>query len=83
MIHLLMFNSDHCPLWIWSRDLSNSQRNPKSFKFIAVWLSHDSFEGLVRDNWKGELHWEDYVREFTSAASLWNKHTFGHIQNRK
>lgn len=77
-----MFSSDHSPLWIRAGE-THAQRNPKPFKFIAAWLTHDGFEELVQSHWNHGLAWEDNVKKFSIAATAWNKNTFGHIQKKK
>ena len=83
VVHLPMLNSDHSPLWVRTGTLLNSPRRPKPFKFMAAWLSHDSFGDLVKDSWSSNNAWGVNVEAFTHAASHWNKTVFGHIQKRK
>ena len=50
LIHLSMFNYDHCPLWIHSGDNLVPLNRPKPFRFLVAWLGHESFTELVHNS---------------------------------
>lgn len=51
--HLSKTGSDHCPLLI-SCD-PNAASIKKSFRFLKFWLKHETFQDVVRENWKADF----------------------------
>ena len=83
VMHEPFFNSDHSPLWIRLYNSQGSRPSPKPFKFIAAWLSYDSFDEVVKSSWQIGSSWKDNVSNFTEYATRWNKEVFGNIHKRK
>lgn len=55
----------------------------KPFRYLASWLTHDSFADLVKDNWKDINDWNGNIDTFTRVVKEWNKNVFGNISLRK
>lgn len=52
VFHLPNFKSDHVPLWLRFNQLRSSKNGSRPFRFLASWLTRESFEELVNENWK-------------------------------
>ncbi|KAI9100938.1 hypothetical protein K1719_024062 [Acacia pycnantha] len=79
---ILRVCSDHHPLLInlCEEARGNSVRH---FKFEAMWLMHDQFETLMKNNWKGEEDVHVKLSLFQQDLIRWNKEVFGRIEARK
>lgn len=81
--HLGKSTSDHSPLLIKCKATSfNAQ---KTFKFQHMWLSHESFIPLVKDDWSSSFHGGGMralfikLKKLKSAIRTWNSEVFGNI----
>ena len=69
-MHLLMYNSNHSPIWIRSGTSLIQHSNQKPFQFLSAWLGHEGFVDLVHSNWSGAHAWQENVFTFTATARL-------------
>lgn len=49
------------------------------FRFLASWFTHESFDELVKKNWKYSRDLNSHLTTFTGAVKEWNKNLFGNI----
>ncbi|XP_028790095.1 uncharacterized protein LOC114746079 [Neltuma alba] len=81
--HLPKLQSDHRPLKLHLQSPQFQTRPTASFKFLAAWLTHTEFKGLVEDTWKDENSLSNNIQAFRHSAASWNRDTFGEIGIRK
>ncbi|KAI9082919.1 hypothetical protein K1719_035062 [Acacia pycnantha] len=74
--------SDHHPLLI-KLEADNQMHRKRSFRYEAMWQTHENFEEVMRQGWRGNE--EAHVKLATLQHDLtkWNKEVFGHIAGRK
>ncbi|CAI9094305.1 OLC1v1030022C1 [Oldenlandia corymbosa var. corymbosa] len=61
--------SDHFPLLLRCRRNNGVQQRTKPFRFLASWLLHEGFHGLVENAWEASNGYEDAAR----TENLWMK----------
>ena len=76
VLHLLKFHSDHCPILVTINAV-----NP--FRFLAAWLTDQSFQSLVAKEWYSSKGYIQATRDFVDKVSEWNKENFGNFLKRK
>ncbi|KAK4282132.1 hypothetical protein QN277_013544 [Acacia crassicarpa] len=74
--------SDHNPLMLQFQDELRVNL-PRPFKFEAMWLSHESFDSFLLDNWSTQAKLNVALSDFQLALINWNKDCFGLIEARK
>ncbi|KAL1316390.1 hypothetical protein AAHE18_15G062500 [Arachis hypogaea] len=82
--HLPMIKSDHAPplcLQLSQNSMGNGRK--RSFCFLAAWLHHPEFDGMVKNCWKFESSWSNSVHNFQRALKDWNNSVLGNIFKRK
>lgn len=77
------YMSDHVPLWMKFNQLRGVSHSSRPFRFLASWLTHESFNELVKGNWKYSNDWNSNLHSFTGVLKDWNKNIFGNITLRK
>lgn len=48
IFHLPNFKSNHVPLWLRFKKLRGNKNGNRLFKFLASWLTYESFENVVK-----------------------------------
>ncbi|XP_025617033.1 uncharacterized protein [Arachis hypogaea] len=81
--HLPMLKSDHAPLCLQLSQNSMGNRRKRPFHFLASWLHHPEFDGMVRNCWKFESSWSNSIHNFQRALKDWNNSVFGNISKGK
>lgn len=74
-------SSDHHPILVRCGPLPS--RGPRPFRFEAAWLTHEGYEGLVRDGWGGDGDVPSKLEAVKDRSLAFNKETFGNIFIRK
>lgn len=81
--HIPNFKSDHIPLWLKFKEASGYSRGKRPFRFLASWMTHDDFPGLVARNWNYQEEWNSNISSLTRVLKDWNKNVFGNIKYKK
>ncbi|KAI9071661.1 hypothetical protein K1719_046380 [Acacia pycnantha] len=75
--------SDHRPISI-SLGFKNRSSPPNShFRFLAPWISHPDFQGIVHRIWSSGTDLLACIESFKTEIQKWNSETFGGIGHRK
>ncbi|KAI9080194.1 hypothetical protein K1719_037872 [Acacia pycnantha] len=75
--------SDHRPISI-SLGFKNRSSPPNShFRFLALWISHPDFQGIVHRIWNSGTDLLPCIESFKTEIQKWNSETFGGIGQRK
>ncbi|VFR01060.1 unnamed protein product, partial [Cuscuta campestris] len=78
--------SDHCPVLLKLMNILNQRTRP--FKFYNMWLKHENFDMVIRENWN---QWVNGTRQYRLCVKLkklkqplrlLNKQHFAHISQR-
>ncbi|KAF7839049.1 RNA-directed DNA polymerase [Senna tora] len=70
VVHLPCFKSDHNPLWIrFDPSTASTYRHDMSFRFLAAWVTHESFSNVVREAWKQGTSWHVGVKTIKHATA--------------
>lgn len=75
--------SDHNPLSISLQSNFSNKKDPKPFRFEAMWLSHDSFKSFLQDQWNNLDKLESNLYSFGQSLQHWNKEVFGMVERKK
>lgn len=81
--HLNRATSDHNPILF--SVVSNSLPVPKQFRFQHMWITHDNFQEVVRQNWSlhaaggGMRSLAFKINRLKQALRSWNSRVFGNI----
>ncbi|KAL0922929.1 hypothetical protein M5K25_006959 [Dendrobium thyrsiflorum] len=85
--HLSKTLSDHSPLLICLK--AKQFGNSHCFRFQNMWLLDDSFNNMVRENWKAPLHPDDSIggmkrlwfklKRLKQKLNWWNKSVFKNV----
>ncbi|TYG71847.1 hypothetical protein ES288_D05G432000v1 [Gossypium darwinii] len=71
---------DHRPILVSLNPLQNRGNRP--FRYLANWLLHAEFNGLVSNSWKYDMDVISNLELFKKKKKRvqeWNKHVFGNI----
>lgn len=86
--HLDAFHSDHKLILLCSdSELKRFYRKGRPFRFKAMWLKDNSYEGVVKDQWGDDLvvgsTWSFMKKIYACQDNLreWNRKSFGHVRN--
>ncbi|XP_061350094.1 uncharacterized protein LOC133295304 [Gastrolobium bilobum] len=71
--HLPFYNSDHRPILLWDGQPNFSNGGARPFRFLAAWLTHNSFSDLVKRCWAGGHNWKASSENFREKATSWHK----------
>lgn len=71
------------PLWLCFKQNFGTNRGQHPFRFLAAWLTHSDFGGLVKDKWDRKGSWGANITSLIEAIKIWNKNVFGNITYRK
>ncbi|XP_061365237.1 uncharacterized protein LOC133308608 [Gastrolobium bilobum] len=74
--HLPCYCSDHRPLLLWEGPSPHHPGGSRPFRFLAAWLTHEDFPGLVQECWNGSTGWGTASETFRSNASHWHRECF-------
>ncbi|KAI9123451.1 hypothetical protein K1719_004751 [Acacia pycnantha] len=74
--------SDHHPILV-NLNAEWQGYRAKSFKYEAMWHSHEKFEAIMRDSWRGDEEAHVKLTNLSHSLSRWNKEVFGKIEERK
>lgn len=55
----------------------------RPFRFEAAWLKHNHFKEFIAAKWPDSAPVWTRLDQLTPALVEWNKHTFGHLRNKK
>ncbi|XP_019172110.1 PREDICTED: uncharacterized protein LOC109167542 [Ipomoea nil] len=80
--HLPMINSDHSPILVNSKSVSQAP-STKSFRFNLAWSTHPSFIDCVKQAWSKWGNLESNKTAMAKSLAAWNKGTFGNIFHKK
>ncbi|KAI9123912.1 hypothetical protein K1719_005212 [Acacia pycnantha] len=83
LTHLPKVLSDHRPILIRLGLNPQAHSTDPPFKFLAAWLTHSDFQGIVHRIWSSGYDLPTCIDQFTEEMKIWNKDSFGHIGNRK
>ncbi|KAI9128619.1 hypothetical protein K1719_000102 [Acacia pycnantha] len=81
--HLPKILSDHWPISIGLGLSHRVTPSPTQFKFLAPWVSHPDFQGIVRRIWDSGNDILSCIDAFKSEIQCWNSSSFGGIGFRK
>lgn len=81
--HLPTNQSDHCPILVSTTGANVWSREPKPFRFLSSWMTHERFGQLLKDNWDNTKPFIHLLKEFTDNLQNWNKEVFGNIFRKK
>ncbi|XP_061343725.1 uncharacterized protein LOC133289741 [Gastrolobium bilobum] len=73
--HLPFYNSDHRPILVCNGHAKNGA-HPRSFKFLAAWLTDKSFNSLVKNSWENNVGWLMARHKFEEEAKRWHLDVF-------
>ena len=79
MKHLLQHLSDHTPILISLFRGLGVVRGDRPFRFQAAWLSHEGFEGVLKEAWKSDTPLYPLLGQVPSMLSSWNREVFGNL----
>ena len=80
--HLERGHSDHCPVKMhWDRAQGIRQGWP--FRFKPIWLSHPSFQSIMRDAQANPSSLLHAVSKFIDKDKVWNRNVFGNLFHQK
>ncbi|KAI9123882.1 hypothetical protein K1719_005182 [Acacia pycnantha] len=74
--------SDHRPIAICAEP-PNRPGSPPPFRFLAPWITHPEFQGIVQRNWNSGNDILTCIDDFKIEIQNWNSSTFGGIGQRK
>lgn len=84
VLHLPNFKSDHNPLLVQLEKSNRINQQRRPFRFEAAWITHQSFNKLIQDNWRNEnSNWSIQMKELQGSLKEWNKATFGNVFEKK
>lgn len=82
MHHLPKTKSNHCPIPVkMDRGEYGTQNHP--FRFQLAWFTHDSFDEIMDQHWRGSGPMDDLIAKFTRELGVWNREISGNIFIRK
>ncbi|KAI9086687.1 hypothetical protein K1719_031281 [Acacia pycnantha] len=81
--HLAKVLSDHRPFLIHLGFRQSPSPSPKTFRFLASWISHPGFSQLIERTWNDECGLLNCIANSTVEIQKWNDATFGAIGKRK
>ncbi|XP_061339719.1 uncharacterized protein LOC133286328 [Gastrolobium bilobum] len=70
--------SDHNPLLITMKKQQQDWSN-RPFHFLATWMNHPGFEGLIEERWNSRVAICDMLANLIPHLQKWNKDVFGDI----
>ncbi|XP_075670276.1 uncharacterized protein LOC142640060 [Castanea sativa] len=74
--------SNHYPVML-STDSRHGLNLPQPFRFQPIWLSHQTFPGVVNEAWANSIPLARAVEEFPIKARAWNINIFRNLFHRK
>ncbi|XP_070025703.1 uncharacterized protein [Nicotiana sylvestris] len=84
--HLSKIGSDHSPMQLTCNPSTGPVK--KAFRLLNLWIKHDSFLEVVKENWQADFHASPYIlfnhkmKKLKKALTVWSKDTFGDIFQR-
>ncbi|KAI9097488.1 hypothetical protein K1719_025259 [Acacia pycnantha] len=81
--HLPKVLSDHRPISISLGPISQASPHPPRFKFLASWISHPDFQGIVQRIWHSGVDLLSCINTFKVEIQRWNSDVFSGIVKRK
>ncbi|CAL1404640.1 unnamed protein product [Linum trigynum] len=81
--HLPRIRSDHRPILIRSSIVNRTPNKERPFRFLAAWLSHETFQSTIEAAWKHGGDFNLSLLDLQVALQTWNKDVFGNIFKRK
>ncbi|KAI9081966.1 hypothetical protein K1719_036228 [Acacia pycnantha] len=81
--HLPKILSDHRPIAISINPTQQVRPSPKHFRFLAPWISHPDFQGIVQRIWDSGADLFSCLETFKEEIQQWNASSFGEIGRRK
>ncbi|XP_061357605.1 uncharacterized protein LOC133301903 [Gastrolobium bilobum] len=81
--HLLFYGSDHRTILLRDESLVVPPVGPKPFRFLAAWLTNESFREVVEDCWKNNMEWIPVIDKFHQEATLWHQSSLKEAQKKK
>ncbi|XP_061369209.1 uncharacterized protein LOC133312082 [Gastrolobium bilobum] len=83
VLNLPFYNSDHRLILVMDEGARNRSNGDMSFKFLAAWLTDDSFGNVVKNCWSDDNVWFSRSDKFKAEASHWLETTFSMLQKQK
>lgn len=83
MKHLPAMCSDHRQILLDLGINCNVQCGARPFKFLAAWLTDDSFKDVVKKSWNQNPGWCYVADQFAKDVEVWNRDVFGNIFKKK
>lgn len=65
IFHLPYFKSDHVSLWLCFKQQVGRNIGQRPFRFVASWMIHEDFPGLVQRSWKSGEDWNMTISSLT------------------
>ncbi|XP_061357222.1 uncharacterized protein LOC133301586 [Gastrolobium bilobum] len=81
--HLLFYSSDHRPIILLNGTPPRGTNSTRPFRFMASWLTCDSFPGIVNKCWGEETNWIEASENFKAETSKWHNETYKEANRRK
>ncbi|CAN1152523.1 hypothetical protein LINPERHAP2_LOCUS18799, partial [Linum perenne] len=79
VLHLHKIKSDHRPIVLCPATQVVSS-NCKPFRFLSAWMSHPSFDALVKNKWIAGTDLPNALSAMSGDLKKWNKHTFAKLE---
>ena len=83
VLHLPKVELNHHPVLIRFDQYARKSKNPKSFRFMAAWLTNSRFGNFMENNWNNDVSYYQAASKFSEQVQQWNKDTFGNILQSK
>ncbi|KAH9725610.1 putative ribonuclease H protein [Citrus sinensis] len=83
VLHLPKIASDHRPILVRFNNDASCVRGQKPFRFLAAWLTDNSFGEFVSNAWINSLPYLNAADIFVKKALEWNRDHFGNIFQKK
>lgn len=76
VMHLNWFKSDHRPILLKMEGDHKDNFAPHHFRFLAAWVTENSFKDLVKNNWKNDEIWPEAIASLIGKIKDWNNDVF-------
>ena len=64
VFHCFFMSSDHRPIVLKLYRDSPADQTNRPFRFMAAWLTNDSFSTVVHEAWQNKENWTDSCNKF-------------------
>nr|KYP65965.1 Putative ribonuclease H protein At1g65750 family [Cajanus cajan] len=79
LTHLNPLKSYHVPILLKLSSNGYMRCSRRPFRFEAAWLTHASFQELLKKEWTTNARWNMRINNIQQAFTKWNKSVFGNV----